>query len=124
MARCPSPTIINHSGDKTMKYLFGKTRSAPSKRCLVLLLNLLFCAVAQQPVSSHDLTARPHDNARPCGFSPCRQNEPPIEPQAGQWKTWVLSTGNQLQVPPPPNRHNTKEEIGLLKRLSSERDTA
>jgi len=107
-----------------MKYLFGLTRSAPSKRCLVLLLSLLFCAVAQQPVSSHDLTAWSHDNARPCGFFPCRQNEPPIEPQAGQWKTWVLSSGNQLQVPSPPNRRITKEEISLLKRLSSERDTA
>ncbi|MGI8745276.1 MAG: vanadium-dependent haloperoxidase [Bryobacteraceae bacterium] len=25
-----------------------------------------------------------------------------VEPKAGQWKTWVLTSGNQLRLPPPP----------------------
>src|SRR5260370_16182909 len=25
-----------------------------------------------------------------------------VEPQAGGWKTWVLSSGSQLHLPPPP----------------------
>ena len=26
-----------------------------------------------------------------------------VEPQAGQWETWVLSSGSQMRLPPPPN---------------------
>ncbi len=107
-----------------MKHLSVITFSAASRRCFVGLLGLLLCAVAQHPVSSHNLNAQPHGKARNCSYFPCSQHEPPIEPQAGRWKTWVLSRGSQLQLPQPPNRHATKEEIGILKRLSSERDEA
>ena len=27
-----------------------------------------------------------------------------IEPRAGTWKTWVLSSGSELRVPTPPNK--------------------
>src|SRR5205085_10414240 len=26
-----------------------------------------------------------------------------VEPLAGAWKTWVLSSGSQLRLPPPPS---------------------
>jgi hypothetical protein len=26
-----------------------------------------------------------------------------VEPNAGKWKTWVLSSGDQLRLPPPPD---------------------
>jgi membrane-associated phospholipid phosphatase len=47
-----------------------------------------------------------------------------IEPGAGDWKTWVLESGSQLRLPPPPTRRQTKEEIRILEELASERNEA
>ena len=45
-----------------------------------------------------------------------------IEPNAGQWKTWVLTSGDQLRLPPPPKREDSKEEIEVLEQLAAQRD--
>ncbi len=47
-----------------------------------------------------------------------------IEPNAGQWKTWVLTSGDQLRLPPPPKREDSKEEIETLEQLAVQRDAA
>lgn len=47
-----------------------------------------------------------------------------IEPDAGQWKTWVLTSGDQFRLPPPPGRHESKEEIEALEQLKTQRDAA
>lgn len=47
-----------------------------------------------------------------------------IEPRAGTWKTWVLASGEQLRLPPPPDRDATAAEIGQLKALVGQRDAA
>ena len=26
-----------------------------------------------------------------------------VEPEAGQWKTWVLTSGSQMRLAPPPD---------------------
>jgi hypothetical protein len=44
-----------------------------------------------------------------------------IEPNAGSWKTWVISSGRDFRVPPPPN--NTTE-TAELKALAKKRDAA
>jgi membrane-associated phospholipid phosphatase len=44
-----------------------------------------------------------------------------IEPNAGSWKTWVISSGRDFRVPPPPN--NTTE-TAELKALTKNRDAA
>ena len=31
-----------------------------------------------------------------------------IEPSAGQWKTWVISSGKDFRVPPPPDATATE----------------
>ena len=31
-----------------------------------------------------------------------------VEPQAGAWKTWVIASGQQFRVPPPPDRAVTE----------------
>jgi hypothetical protein len=63
--------------------------------------------------------------SRPCPFPFCRLSvAPQIEPDAGQWETWVLEQGNQLRLPAPPRRSVTAEEIRVLKQLEPQRDQA
>jgi hypothetical protein len=47
-----------------------------------------------------------------------------IEPAAGGWKTWVLSSGRQLPLPPPPGQATTDHEIAQLHALAAQRDAA
>lgn len=46
-----------------------------------------------------------------------------VEPSAGMWKTWVLTSGRQIQVPPPPDRAATEAELGELRALAAQRNT-
>ena len=39
---------------------------------------------------------------------------PTIEPKAGTWKTWVISSGKDFRVPPPPDAGVTKAELAWL----------
>ncbi len=45
-----------------------------------------------------------------------------VEPRAGRWKTWVLTSGRQLRVPPPPDRAVTVGEVRELQTLTARRD--
>src|SRR5215472_15841975 len=45
-------------------------------------------------------------------------------PQAGTWKTWVIASGAQLRVPPPPDRAATEKELDELAKLAAARDRA
>jgi hypothetical protein len=47
-----------------------------------------------------------------------------IEPSAGTWKTWVLTSGGEVRLQPPPDQTATRSEIGELKALAEQRDTA
>jgi membrane-associated phospholipid phosphatase len=47
-----------------------------------------------------------------------------IEPGAGSWRTWVLESGSEIPVPPPPDRASTLAEIDQLRELASQRDAA
>ena len=38
----------------------------------------------------------------------------PVEPKAGGWRTWVLSSGSQFRVPPPPDLTSTASELAQL----------
>ena len=46
-----------------------------------------------------------------------------IEPLAGTWKTWVLTSGNQLRLPPPPTALSVNE-ISQLRALEPQRSAA
>jgi membrane-associated phospholipid phosphatase len=48
----------------------------------------------------------------------------PIEPRAGTWKTWVLKSGSELRLPPPPDATATTTEIQELRALAGRRDAA
>ena len=45
-----------------------------------------------------------------------------IEPGAGQWRTWVISSGADYRVPPPPGPAETRAELRALEELISHSD--
>src|SRR5262249_6823371 len=45
-----------------------------------------------------------------------------IEPKAGTWKTWVISSGREFRVAEPPNEAATTAEIGEIKNITNKRD--
>jgi membrane-associated phospholipid phosphatase len=47
-----------------------------------------------------------------------------VEPRAGAWPTWVLKSGSEIKVAPPPNAQATATELGVLRDLASKRDAA
>ena len=57
-------------------------------------------------------------------FRHCPPTELQIEPNAGKWKTWLLDDVRQVRPPAPPPRSISEQEIGVLKRLSFQRDAA
>ncbi len=44
-----------------------------------------------------------------------------IEPNAGSWQTWAISSGREFRLPPPPG---DAAEIGELKAMANKRDAA
>ncbi|HLZ31069.1 MAG TPA: hypothetical protein VKV73_27435 [Chloroflexota bacterium] len=46
------------------------------------------------------------------------------EPQAGQWHTWVLTSGSQVRPAPPPNAAASQAELDQLRALAQQRDGA
>ena len=47
-----------------------------------------------------------------------------VEPGAGTWKTWVISSGNAFRLPPPSDRDGTAMELRWVKDCISQRDQA
>jgi membrane-associated phospholipid phosphatase len=46
----------------------------------------------------------------------------PVEPKAGTWKTWVLTSGSELRPPAPPANADTQAELKQLHALVAQRD--
>ena len=46
----------------------------------------------------------------------------PVEPRAGAWQTWVLTSGSQLRLGPPPDRAASQAEVTQLQALAAQRD--
>src|SRR5215469_11134652 len=38
----------------------------------------------------------------------------PVEPKAGTWKTWIISSAKDFRVPPPPDAGTTAAELRWL----------
>jgi hypothetical protein len=47
-----------------------------------------------------------------------------VDPQAGRWHTWLLTSGDQLRSPPPPDAAATQLELDDLHALAVQRDNA
>jgi membrane-associated phospholipid phosphatase len=50
------------------------------------------------------------------------EGSPPIEPNAGSWRTWVISSGKDFRVPPPPGNGETRKELKALEDIISHND--
>jgi len=64
--------------------------------------------------------------ARADGREHARRDRPDertqTEPDAGNWRTWVISSGKDYRVPPPPGHRETKAELRALAELMSRND--
>lgn len=47
----------------------------------------------------------------------------PVEPTAGSWKTWVLTSGGQFRLPAPPDAATTAAELDQLKAVPRDSTT-
>jgi membrane-associated phospholipid phosphatase len=47
-----------------------------------------------------------------------------VEPGAGAWPTWLLSSGSELRLLPPPGEAETRAELAELQALAVRRDAA
>jgi membrane-associated phospholipid phosphatase len=45
-----------------------------------------------------------------------------VEPFAGEWKTWIISSGQAYRVPPPPDAAETRAELYTVRRAVSKLD--
>jgi membrane-associated phospholipid phosphatase len=45
------------------------------------------------------------------GVASSQNTTMPVEPTAGTWRTWILESGSQFRLPPPPDRNTTIEEL-------------
>ena len=52
------------------------------------------------------------------------QSNGPIEPNAGSWSPWVIGSGKDYRVPPPPGAAQTRHELKALADLVSHNDAA
>ena len=43
---------------------------------------------------------------------------------AGSWKTWIIQSGQQFRVPPPPDRAATEKEAVEVAQIAGARDNA
>ena len=60
--------------------------------------------------------------AAPLAFGDKGRADGPIEPNAGKWRTWVISSGADYRVPPPPGPAETRAELRALADLISHND--
>jgi membrane-associated phospholipid phosphatase len=54
--------------------------------------------------------------------SAAAQGAAQIESGAGRWKPWLLRSGSELRLPPPPDRAASEAEIRELRALAAQRD--
>ncbi len=54
--------------------------------------------------------------------SPQQATSASTDRNAGQWRTWVLASGQELRLPPPPDAAATAAELQQLRSFASQRD--
>lgn len=85
------------------------------KRILVVLMLVFSFVFSQTPRSSANQNGNNEKAIQ-------AQTSDQIEPNAGTWRTWVISSGEDYRVPPPPNPAATRAELRSLADLISHND--
>jgi membrane-associated phospholipid phosphatase len=89
------------------------------EECMKRLITLIVVAVSLTLFAGCSMVVDP--NLQPQSRS--QQTSPQqIEPAAGQWQTWVLTSLDEVRPTPPPDQAATMAEITELKTLASQRD--
>ncbi|BDG73302.1 hypothetical protein Rmf_32310 [Roseomonas fluvialis] len=52
------------------------------------------------------------------------QTAPGQDPDAGAWRTWVLGSGRDYRLPPPPGTADTRAELAMVRDQAAFRDAA
>jgi hypothetical protein len=83
------------------------------KRILVVLMLVSSIVFSQTPISV--------GSARSYEITPPSMRDQ-IEPGAGNWRTWIISSGEDYRVPAPPNPAETRTELRTMHELISNND--
>src|SRR3954452_21319375 len=51
-----------------------------------------------------------------------RSFEDTVEPAAGTWKTWAISSGKDFRVPPPPDHRAMRRELNEVREAVANQD--
>ena len=84
-----------------------------------LLLGLVFLAIAL-PLRAQENDQQGEHQGETGERGRDRHHQ--IEPGAGSWRTWVISSGKDFRVPPPPKASETRRELRSLEDLISQND--
>src|ERR1700722_17720021 len=57
-------------------------------------------------------------------FAVARVQASPVEPSAGQWKTWILHSGSQFRLSQPPGQVETSNEWKKMRNEIKQRTSA
>ena len=95
-----------------------KFQNAISKLISLLLILNMLLAISVEPLSRLNNRVRAEPLAHP--------NDRPQEPRAGSWRTYVLTSGAEIWVPPPPHlfSNKTRDELAELRSLQAQRTPA
>jgi membrane-associated phospholipid phosphatase len=88
----------------------------------IVRIQLLKAVTAGIMVASFVVGSLPLLAATP--FPVARDSTFDVEPKAGAWKTWLLTSGDQFRLPAPPDAAATETEIQQLKEMAAKRDAA
>lgn len=79
----------------------------------------LIASLCLAPVQARYLMPQVADTHNPAGRA---HGSSRVEPKAGRWKTWVISSGSQFHLPPPPSGAAQAGEIKNLITRAHQRD--
>ena len=79
-----------------------------------LALAVLAMALATQGYPGHAKGGKDKDKHESNGDHEDQDERVQIEPHAGKWRTWAISSGRDYRVPAPPGQKETKAELKQL----------